>query len=220
MTDLLGNAWERRGEVGFLQGFVEAVKDFATAPGKTFEESRRSGDALSPILYAVILGMIGQIASFLWSSVFGPGNWVQYLPPEFQEKMGGYVMASSGPSILWLFIAPFALVIGLFIGAAILHLCLLVVGGVKDSEAGFEGTLRSLGYAQTAGLAQLIPLVGSLVAFFWTLVLVVIGFVRLHRTGEARAVVAVLLPLLLCCVCVVVVFAFGIATAASVFGAS
>ena len=31
-----GNAWERRDELGFVQGLIEATKNFVVAPGETF----------------------------------------------------------------------------------------------------------------------------------------------------------------------------------------
>ncbi len=219
MNQPLGNAWERRGEHGFVKGLIGGLKDFVTQPGQTYEQTRRSGDLLSPLLYAVILGVVAQALGLVWKMLFGR-NWMQYLPPEAREQMDSWGVlgaTSAGGGLVWLIFAPLFIVVVLFIWAAILHLCLLVVGGLKDSEAGFEGTLRSVSYAQTASLAQVIPLIGGLVAFVWMMVLTVIGFIRLHRTSEGKAIVGVVLPLLLCCVCVVVAIGFGIAGVAAAF---
>ena len=52
----------------------------------------------------------------------------------------------------------------MFVWSAILHLCLMMVGGLRESAAGFEGTFRVIAYASVAQLANLIPLVGATIA--------------------------------------------------------
>lgn len=205
-----GNPFERRSELGFFQGLVDAIKGFITSPGVTFAETKRSGDLLSPLLYAVIVGFIGTAISSIWQALMGTA-WTQYLPPEMQDQWGlGWAAMGTAAGILgWLLVAPFFIVIGIFIVAAIVHLSLMLVGGLKNSRAGFEGTLRVVAYSQTASLAQIIPFLGGLITLIWTLVLGVMGIVRLHDTTEGRAAIGVLLPMLLCCFCIVAVIAFG-----------
>lgn len=214
-----GNPWERRSELGFFQGLVDAVKGFITNPGDTFAATRRSGDLLSPLLYAVIVGFIASAVAMIWQAVMGT-SWTEYVPPDVQDQLGlgATALASTGGMIAWVLIAPVFIVIGLFIVAAILHLSLMVVGGLKQSGAGFEGTLRSLSYSHTANLANVIPVIGGPIAFIWSIALTVIGFMRLHQTSGGRAIIAVALPLVLCCVCVILVFMMGIAGLAAAMG--
>jgi hypothetical protein len=40
-----------------------------------------------------------------------------------------------------------------------------------------------------------------MVAAIWKIVLVVMGFVALHRTTQGKAITAVLIPVAVCCVC-------------------
>jgi hypothetical protein len=93
-------------------------------------------------------------------------------------------------------VAPIFIVIGVFIGAAILHLMLMIVGG---ANSGFEATVRVVCYAQTAQLAGIIPFCGGLISLVWAIILYVIGLARAHRTTQGKAVLAVLLPVVLCC---------------------
>ena len=52
--------------------------------------------------------------------------------------------------------------IGLFIGAAIVHLCLMIVGGANKT---FEATFRVLAFSQgSTGPLQMIPVCGGLIA--------------------------------------------------------
>jgi hypothetical protein len=87
---------------------------------------------------------------------------------------------------------------------------LMMVGGLAESDAGFEGSLRTVAYGSAVGqLAQIVPIIGGMVSLLWTIVLLVTGAMRLHGTTQGKAVTAVLLPLLLCCACGAMLFFFG-----------
>ena len=98
--------------------------------------------------------------------------------------------------------AVIGILLGLFIGAAVLHLFVLLVGAARTSASGFEGTFRVVAYASTASIAQVIPFVGGLISLVWWIVLAVKGIQRMHRTTSGRAVAAVLLPMAAVAVCV------------------
>jgi hypothetical protein len=73
----------------------------------------------------------------------------------------------------------------------------MIVGGAKQS---FETTLRVLCYAGgSANALQLVPICGGFLAGLAGLVLNCIGLARAHETDTWRAVVAILLPLVVCC---------------------
>ena len=92
---------------------------------------------------------------------------------------------------------PLFIVIGLFIGSAIVHLCLMIVGGANQS---FETTFRVLTFSHgSTGPLQIIPLCGGLISGVWALVCTCIGLARAHETDTGRAVLAVFLPLIICC---------------------
>ncbi len=46
----------------------------------------------------------------------------------------------------------------------------------------------------------MVPFCGSIIAMIWTAVLYVMGFSIAHRTTQGKALIAVLLPIILCCV--------------------
>jgi hypothetical protein len=53
----------------------------------------------------------------------------------------------------------------LFIGSAIVHLCLMIVGGANQS---FETTFRVLAFSQgSTGPLQMIPICGGLISGVW-----------------------------------------------------
>ena len=106
----------------------------------------------------------------------------------------------------------------LFLVAGVLHLCLMLVGGARQ---GLEATIRVVAYSESATLLAIVPLCGGLAGTLWMLVLYVIGLRELHGTSTSRAVLAVILPVFLCCglaVLMAVLFAGGIAALTQGFG--
>jgi hypothetical protein len=73
----------------------------------------------------------------------------------------------------------------------------MIVGGANQS---FETTFRVLAFSQgSAGPLQMIPICGGLISGVWGLVCSCIGLARAHDTDTGRAVLAVFLPLIVCC---------------------
>ncbi len=208
--------WEDRQRLGFFPALIETIKLLVTKPAEAFARARESGDYLSPILFAVIVGWVMTIIGQMWSLLF-QSSWIAMLPPEMRDQIGP-MMATGGASFLIaVILAPVFILIGLFIWSGILHLFVMMLGAHKQSSSGFEGTFRAVSYSYVSSLAQVIPLVGGLIALVWNIVLMVIGLVRMHRTTQGKAVGAVLLPIALCCVCVIVVMIFAIGSLAAAF---
>ena len=88
----------------------------------------------------------------------------------------------------------------------------MMVGG---PNRGYETTLRVLGYAQgsTAWL-NIIPC-GALVAFVSVLAQEIIGLAKAHETTTTKAVLAVILPMVVCIGCAIAVAAIFLARPAA-----
>ena len=206
-----GNPWEQRQQLGFVQGLIEGVKAFVTAPGETFSKTLKSGDVASPLIFAVILSTAMKLVVWAWSMLFH-ASLLSVLPiPAEMEASLGWMFAVSGFSYIAIFIVtPIFTVVGVFIGGAILHLMLMLVSGLEESDAGFEGSLRAVAYGSSVGqLAQIVPIIGGFISLIWTIILMVTGAMRLHGTNQGKAVAAVLLPIVLCCVCAAMLFFLG-----------
>jgi hypothetical protein len=65
-----------------------------------------------------------------------------------------------------------------------------------------------------------VPLAGGFIAVVWGIVLYVIGLSRVHHTSTGKAVLAVLLPFVLCCVCIAIAFATMGAAIVAAIGAN
>lgn len=206
--------WEQRPQVPFFDALVQNVQLFVTNPTEAFSRTREKGDFAGPLLYAVCISWVGIVFSTIWSLVIG-NPFVKFLPPAMAGRMAAGAAMGVVSAMFRIILSPIFVVIALFIGAGILHVCFLIVGGMSQSTAGFEGTFRILCYAAVANLANVVPLIGGLIGAIWQLVLVVMGAVALHRMSQGKAIAGVLIPVVLCCLCVAVAFVAGMATVMS-----
>ena len=196
--------WEDPARSGAFDRFVETVKLLATRPGEAFAGMPTTGGIGSPLLYAIVVGWIGIAVAVAWNSLF-QGMWIPFIGGgEEAAIMAGFTAAWAIGAII---LAPVFVIIAVFIGAAILHLMLMIVGGANN---GFEATVRVVCYAQTAQLAGIIPLCGGLISLVWAIILYVFGLASAHRTTQGKAVLAVVLPVVLCCAFVAAMVFMGV----------
>src|SRR5438094_3630617 len=198
-----GLPWDHRQERGFFNAFVETLVMVLTKPGEAFTAMKREGGLGEPLIYALIGGCVGGVVSFLFSLGLQSIGL-------FGDRHNTFAaMAGMGiGSVLIVVLIPLAIVIVLFIGSAIVHLCLMIVGGANQS---FETTFRVLAFTHgSTGPLQMIPVCGGVVAGVWALVCNCIGLARAHETDTGRAVLAVFLPLIVCCGGVFTLAMFGV----------
>ena len=186
-----GLPWEHRQDRGFFNAFIETLVMVLTRPGEAFTIMKREGGLGEPLIYALIGGCLGGIVSLLFSLGLQSVGF-------FADRHDTFAaMAGMGGSAAFIILVPVFVVVGLFIGSAIVHLCLMIVGGANQS---FETTFRVLAFSQgSTGPLQMIPVCGGMIAGVWALVCNCIGLARAHDTDTGRAVLAVLLPLIVCC---------------------
>jgi hypothetical protein len=187
-----GLPWDERQARGFFNAFVETLVRVLTKPDGAFRAMKIEGGLVEPLIYALIGGWLGGVVAFLFSLGFkSMGLFAN------RDNAFGMLTGMGIGSIAFIILLPVMIVIGLFIGAAIVHLCLMIVGGANKT---FEATFRVLAFSQgSTGPLQMIPVCGGLIAGVWGLVVTCIGLARAHETGTERAVFAVFLPLLVCC---------------------
>lgn len=210
-----GFPWELRQTLGFMPALTESVRMLALTPKEAFAKIQEKGDYVAPMLFGLLMSWTGFIASSIWQLLFG-ASWQSMMPASMRGGMSG-AGASAAMTIGMMVIYPIIYAIGLFIGAGILHICFMIVGGLTNSTSGFEGTLRITAYSGVAQLANVVPFLGGLAAAVWGLILLVIGAQTLHKTTQGKAIAAVLIPVAICCVCVIIAIIGG---AAAIMGAA
>jgi hypothetical protein len=187
-----GLPWENRQGQAFIGPFVETLQMVLGRPAEAFTVMKTEGGFGEPLIYALIGGCAGALVSFLFS--FG----LQSFGAFGGRQNGMNALAGLGiTSVGFIILLPVLLVIGLFLGAAIVHLCLMLVGGAKKP---FETTFRVLAFAHgSTGPLQMIPICGGFIACVWALIVNCIGIARAHEIDTGKAVLAILLPLIVCC---------------------
>jgi hypothetical protein len=206
-----GLAWETQA-IG-PESFFDTAKLFITAPEQAWRATRETGDFMRPLLFALIVAWVGAIFNAVWGTMFGAGM-LRMLPAQFQR----YAMMGQGRGLVAsIILAPIFIAIGLFIGSAIFHVSFMIVGALSASRSQFEGTFRAVSYSSIAHIAYVIPFVGGLVALVWRVYLMMLGVQQLHKTTQAKALLGILLPIILCCGCAAIGMIFAGAAIFSAF---
>jgi hypothetical protein len=186
-----GLPWDRRQELGLFPAFVETLKLVLLNPTTAFSAMKTEGGLREPLIYAVIGSSIGFIVNFLFSLLMSSFGFIGN-----RNALAGILSAGIGAVALIIFI-PVLIALGLFIGSAILHLCLILVGGARRP---FETTFRVVCFgAGSAYPLMILPICGGLISGIWCIVVQCIGLTRAHQITTGRALLAILLPIIVCC---------------------
>jgi len=190
----IGPPWERRAELGFFRAVWQTIFGVLIQPGTTFTTMKRQGGLGAPLGYFILVAW----ASILVFLVYG--GLVLILDPT--PPAGETQPPSAGEVILNLAVvaisAPLFIAFLSFVGSGILHLSLLLCQGARQP---FETTYRTYCYVVGSVAALLlVPGCGFLAAPVWAIVSMSIGLARTHEVPTGRAVLAVLLPRIICCV--------------------
>jgi hypothetical protein len=199
-----GLPWEHRQQLGLVKAWFDTVSLLITRPSDAFTMMRPDGGMTDPLLFGLIGGCAGSVVSILFqglmSSIPGfAGN---------AELFRHFGVSHLAFLIIYAVLSPLLVAFGLFLGSAILHLCLMLVGGANRS---FETTFRVVCFSGgAANLFSMIPMCGGFIAAIYQVVLNCIGLSRAHPTTTGKALLAIFLPLIVCCgVCVLLGVVLG-----------
>ncbi len=185
--------WES-GE-GFIRAFFQTVKESLFYPTPFFKKISFGEGYWSPLIYGLITGIIGNGFAIFWFWLFV----AQLIPLDrlpFQY----------GLSILQVIIPlPFQQALAIFIGSAILHVCLMIVRG---NHHGYKTTFRAVSYSYSAYLFGIIPFLGLVIGSIYTFILTIIGVREGHEISTGKAILAVLLPALVIFVIIIIAILF------------
>jgi hypothetical protein len=154
-----------------IQSFTSTVQRVVLQTADFYRGILRRGDFLNPLIFAIICYEVSAILGGLIAVAFG------------NRGFGGFI----GNIIL----APIGTAIGLFIGAGILHLLVMVIVGSRNS--GYEATFRVGAYAAVTSLVSWIPFIGW-IASLYGIYLAIVGIREVHTTTTGKAALVVLIP--------------------------
>jgi len=135
-----------------------------------------------PVLYYLIISVTSAFFGLVWASVS------ESLFPSM--TFGSFEQV--GP-LVWFFFEPFAALIALGVGTLVLHALALILAA---DPRGMGATLRVFCYARGPSVFTIVPILGPLVGFVWSAVLLVVGVREAHQTTGGRAAVIVVTPIL------------------------
>jgi hypothetical protein len=180
--------WERRERFGLLNGLYLTIKDVLFTPRQFFHRMPSQVGLLSPLLFAILIGVVGAFFDWMWS--LAGSSLEMFLNEDIEDVIRGPI------GFFFNFImSPVTVGVAVFLKAGIIHLCLMLFGG---NRLGFEATFRVAAYSQAAGILSLFPFCGGPVGVLWGLLILIIGLYSIHETDPWKAVAAVVLPMVLC----------------------
>ena len=157
-----------------VQTFIATVQAVVLRPVDFFRGILRQGDVINPLIFAIICYEVAAILGGLLRLVgIGATN----------QGLGGFIAS--------IILAPIFAAIGLFIGAGILHLLVMLIVGSRNS--GFEATFRVGAYAAVTSLVSWIPFIGGILALYG-IYLGIVGIREMHNTTTGKAALVVLIP--------------------------
>lgn len=199
-------AWERRAELGTVRAAIETIRQILFEPAKTFENFPAEGPIARPIVFSLILFFIAIFVNVLYQVI-----WYSIFPNQFP----GDAESDKALFLIFTFISvlifgPILMVISMFIYALIIHFSLWICGAVSKN---FQTTARVLFYVHGASLTlNLIPFIGGLIQIVWGLILTAAALWRTHNTELWRVILALMLPLLICCSLTVFLFVLALSS--------
>jgi hypothetical protein len=187
-----GLPWEHREQLGFFKAYFDTVILVLTKPGEAFAVMKSEGDLMGPMLFALIGGCAGVIVSILLQLAL---HSVGFMADRQSAAFGMGVVGIW--AVGYILLSPVLIIVATFIISGILHLCLMIVGGARKP---FETTFRVVCFSSgSSSLLSMIPVCGGLIACVWNIVVEIIGLARAHEIDTGKAVLAVLLPIIVCC---------------------
>ncbi len=173
------------------------VKGILFNPTETFREveSEGIGEAFKQLLVLTLVLAVGTgLVAYLTMAAMET-MLKSAIPSEM--PIGAEVQGLSGFLIISAIVGTYIFtVLGVIIGALVIHIFVYLFGG----RQGVEQTLKTAMYAVTPTLLLgWLPLI-NVIAGLWSLVLFVLGIRELQKISTGAAILAVILPIILCAV--------------------
>lgn len=182
-----GPAWGDPGRP-FGARLVRTWRESLFEPTAFFRRVRRDSSLSDPLLYFLLVTVVGAFFSLWWDAVgVAPGGWDGVPALGLGTEVGG-----AGVAVVGFFISPFAALIGLALWTLMLHLFVVVL---VPERRPLGSTARLLCYSAGPGVLAAVPILGSLVGAVWMTVLQIVGVREVHGATTGRAAAAVLAPL-------------------------
>lgn len=186
-----GVAWDRIGELGFVEAAFRTTRDLITAPEKFFTEMKAVPAGKFIPFYGIVIGIAGAAFNLFWVL------WIihyhrplveSFIPPMILESFAKMGTADILAQIL---LSPIVNIVV----AAFMLFGFSVLFGASDTK--LQHFYRLAGFTTATDLLYAIPIIGWIVAFIWRSILIVKGLRVITDLPVRRAALVFLLYLVL-----------------------
>jgi hypothetical protein len=181
-----------------IEQLLEKIKGFLLHPVGTFQKSR--GDEVAPAIgyFIVLLIFNGILSGIIAAAGVMKNPYATMLKLGFgADPFLVFITALVAVVVVWFIMT---LIWGLW-----LHLWVYVVGGRK----GVWNTEKAVIYGSTPYLLiGWIPLIGPVIGGLWTIVLEIIGVRELQELSTAKAILALIIPVLVIFIVLILILAW------------
>lgn len=179
--------WPPGLRVSALDALGETIRRSLFEPSRFFRALPLPSPLGPALVYYVLMSVASAGIMLFWGTFFAlfvsPGGALAVLL--------GVGDGDFGARLVDFLLSPLLSLLGLAIGALVIHVALVVFGGARN---GFGATLRALAYTGASQLWFILPAIGIFVVMGWWFVLATIGLREVHGTSTGRAVAAVVVP--------------------------
>ncbi len=151
------------------QGILDAAIAVITKPAEFYRGMVKSGGFVDPLIFLGVMGVIGGV--------------IQALLGLLHITMA----ISVGTALKSIVVMPIAIIIGSFIGAAILFVIWKLMGSNESYETAYRCGAYSSATIPIMAILGVIPFVGGLIGLAWMLFLLVNASVEVHKIAAKTA---------------------------------
>jgi ribosomal protein L37E len=159
-----------------LSAFLDTIQESFFKTDHFFSKIQNSSNK-SALLYGLLCGSIGIVSTFLWSLI---------LPDSFKQ-------ISTTETAKNLIFTPFILILQILLTTAYVHFLLLIS---KSRKAPIGTTFKISCYSLGALVLNVIPAVGTFLAFITWFYLIITGIHQIHHLSKLKAFVIMIFPVL------------------------
>jgi hypothetical protein len=188
-------------EGGWASAYIQTIKISLTKPTRFFEGIDKVDGYWRPLVFALINSMIVAVLVAAYQlgfqTIIAGANvaWTANVLEPMSTLLTAPLALMIVFAVIIIFVPVFT-ALGLLLTSAIYHLCLIILGAANRP---FVQTFRVACYATGPQLLQILPVAGGMIAAIWQVVLTIMGLKIVHRTTYGRTILAVFLPLMICC---------------------
>lgn len=180
--------WPPPEDQPIVASLVQTWRDVMFHPSTFFRAMPQRAPLGSALLYYLVIGIIAAALRLFWDTL---------LPRSEGNLLNDMIGTMPVSPIVDFLVSPLLLLASLLVAAGITHLMVLTL---VPGNAGAGATFRIFAFAYSPAILEAVPYLGAIAAFLWMTVLSAIGVREVHRTSTARAVTAVLVPILIAAV--------------------